>query len=321
MLLALSRDLSDFTLAELLEVAISVELATIPPYLTGLLSLVRPKNPDAFARLHDIMFDEMTHLTRVANILSSIGESPKLSDRVPTYPGPLPFDAGVGVIVHLRRCSLDQIQNVYMQIEQPEHPIPPTFDFALSKPTIGQFYAQVKAKIAEFTGAFTNRNQIAYCRAELVAVTSKDDALKSVETIAEQGEGTPANRCFGTAVSHYYHFQELVIGHTLECVAGQITHGTTPVRFDPTGVTPLVDDPTDALYKPGTQAHDLSEAFNGTFSKLIVALEHAFNNRGTMRDAINLMRDLDGQGIALMKVPFDGTTFCSPTYTFTAPKG
>ena len=44
-------------------------------------------------------------------------------DFVPDYPGRLPMDIGDGLKVHLRKCSIPQVRDVFMEIEKPEKPI------------------------------------------------------------------------------------------------------------------------------------------------------------------------------------------------------
>lgn len=74
-----------------LQVAIEIELYTIPPYLTALWSISDESN-FAVKSLRDIVRDEMAHVALVCNILTAIGGKPVLnaSDSIPKYPGPIP---------------------------------------------------------------------------------------------------------------------------------------------------------------------------------------------------------------------------------------
>ena len=75
-----------------LQVALQVEHATIPPYLTAWASLRAGTNTEAVAIIRSVMIEEMLHLTQVANLLNAVGGRPRLTGRgfVPRRPRPLP---------------------------------------------------------------------------------------------------------------------------------------------------------------------------------------------------------------------------------------
>ncbi|MCL2925043.1 MAG: ferritin-like protein [Trichodesmium sp. MAG_R04] len=76
----------------------SVEHATIPPYLTALYSLKPGSNLEAFHMIRTVVVEEMLHLTLVANVFNAVGGNidQVLTNEgfVPEYPGLLP--GGIG---------------------------------------------------------------------------------------------------------------------------------------------------------------------------------------------------------------------------------
>ncbi|XP_078571963.1 uncharacterized protein LOC144859304 isoform X2 [Branchiostoma floridae x Branchiostoma japonicum] len=104
-----------------LQIALQIELATIPPYLSALFSIKDGNNRKVVDIIRSIVIEEMKHMSLVANILNAVGGSPVLnqSSVVPSYPAPLPGGANPGLVVTLARCSLNQIQTVFKGIERP----------------------------------------------------------------------------------------------------------------------------------------------------------------------------------------------------------
>ncbi|XP_019648076.1 PREDICTED: uncharacterized protein LOC109488316 isoform X2 [Branchiostoma belcheri] len=112
------------TLEELkktLQIALQIELSTIPPYLSALFSIKHGENIEVAALIKSVVVDEMKHMTLASNILNAIGGSPNLniSSIVPSYPGPLPGGANPGLVLKLAKCSLNQIRTVFQGIERP----------------------------------------------------------------------------------------------------------------------------------------------------------------------------------------------------------
>ncbi|XP_078573081.1 uncharacterized protein LOC144859943 [Branchiostoma floridae x Branchiostoma japonicum] len=113
------------TLEELkrsLQVALQLELATIPPYLSALFSIKDGENREVASLIRSIVVDEMKHMALVSNLLNAIGGAPNLNHPsiVPSYPNALPGGANPGLVVKLARCSLNQIRTVFQGIERPD---------------------------------------------------------------------------------------------------------------------------------------------------------------------------------------------------------
>ncbi|XP_066302822.1 uncharacterized protein [Branchiostoma lanceolatum] len=108
-------------LKKTLQVALQLELTTIPPYVSALFSIKHGENREVAALIKSVVIDEMKHMALVSNILNAIGGAPNLKNQaiVPSYPAPLPAGANPGLEVKLARCSLHQIRTVFQGIERP----------------------------------------------------------------------------------------------------------------------------------------------------------------------------------------------------------
>src|SRR5262249_326952 len=67
-------------LFDLVEDAIRLEHATIPPYLTAMLSLHPEKNREIWSIIHSVVVDEMLHMTIACNLLNALGRAPLIDD-------------------------------------------------------------------------------------------------------------------------------------------------------------------------------------------------------------------------------------------------
>lgn len=112
-------------LRDVLQQAMLVELATIPPYLTALLSIKPDRNVKIGKLIRAVVLEEMQHMAQVCNVLNAVGGKPQIGrpGLVPTYPGKLPASVLPDLEVRLRKLSLEHVKDVFMAIEQPQHPM------------------------------------------------------------------------------------------------------------------------------------------------------------------------------------------------------
>ncbi|GGS89952.1 ferritin-like domain-containing protein [Streptomyces cinerochromogenes] len=108
-----------------LQLALELEHSTIPPYLYALFSLKPGRNHEVAEIIRSVVMQEMLHITLVANILTALDGKPRIGRPgfVPTYPNHLPAGVLPDLVVSLRRCSIEQIRDVFMGIERPERPL------------------------------------------------------------------------------------------------------------------------------------------------------------------------------------------------------
>ena len=82
----------------LIQNAIELEHATIPPYLTAMFSIKPGKAQDIWNIIHSIVIEEMLHMTISSNIMNALGGHPSIDNSkfVPEYPGGLPMELEMG---------------------------------------------------------------------------------------------------------------------------------------------------------------------------------------------------------------------------------
>ncbi len=234
-------DLKDY-----LYVAMKIEHATIPPYLTALYSIYPLTNSDATHILRVVAVEEMLHLTLAANILNAIGGRPDLTAPgfVPEYPAYLP-DGEHDFKVDLQGFSECAIET-FLKIERPrmapsedKRVVPREVSGAVSlakvpgEPgmhfySIGEFYEEIIRGLhhlhdtigdAMFTGESSRQVTSEYYYnggGELFPVDDLASAVRAARAIIEQGEG----KDFGLYTSegelaHDYRFEQLKLGRII----------------------------------------------------------------------------------------------------------
>lgn len=301
----------------MLQSAIELEHATIPPYLTGMYSIKPGANPEPYEIIRSVVIEEMLHLTIASNLLNALGGTPVIDAPgfVPTYPGPLPMGIVEGLVVNLAPLSLAVVEDTFAAIEAPDdpHDYPVLTAEALAAPaaradesysSIGDFYDALKGKIRELgPDAFDRPShpQVTYPAFfdpdELFPITTADEACHAIDIIVEQGEGTSSGPLdLEGEVSHYYRFLEILKGRRLvrdPSVPEGWSYSGPPVPFDPDGVWPLMRNSTLSAYEPGTAAHRMVSQFNTSYSNLLRALHATFNGApATLTAAMGLMYEL-----------------------------
>lgn len=319
-------------LRAVLQTALELEHATIPPYLFAAYSL-STSNADIRALLRDIVREEMLHMALVCNLINAIGGAPRLDhpEFVPNYPTHLPGAVQDDLLVPLERFSPALVENVFLRIEEPENPkdLQVIAGLAASEPTtIGQFYAAIARVIEQkgsslFIGDPARQLVVIVDDDESFAVTDLDTALRAIGLIVSQGEGTamsPMEEPNGEP-AHYYRFMEILKGRELvadSSVEEGFSYSGEPIRFDPAGVFPakanvkLADIPVDS------PARQLAEQFNQDYTTMLRELHRAVNGEpDRMGEATNLMRFPLRQGaIQLMRTEIEPGVNAGPTFEF-----
>jgi hypothetical protein len=116
-------------LLPLLHKAMELELATIPPYLTALLSIQLPGNRAAAKLIRSVAVEEMLHMVLVGNLISSLGGKVCLHGAsVPGYPLKLEFEGSPinerDFEINLEAFSPQAIET-FKKIELPASLMPP----------------------------------------------------------------------------------------------------------------------------------------------------------------------------------------------------
>lgn len=316
-----------------LQNAVELEHSTIPPYLTAMYSLKDGTNDDIGRLIRSIVVEEMLHLTIAGNILVAIGGHPAINtpNFIPKYPGHLPMSiGGADFVVGIEAFSKPLVENVFMRIEEPEHPIPvQTLALGEAVPdfaTIGEFYAALKEKLAELVGqgkpVFTvgpDRQVLRWFpKNELFPIVDLKSACRGIDIIVDQGEGTSTDPFQSPGdPAHYYKFGEILHGRTIVKTDTGYAYAGAPIPFDPAGIYPMKPNPKIADFEPGSQAHTRVSEFAYAYSSLLNALHQAFNGApGRIDTAIGLMYELKMIAVSLMETPVGNGQTAGPSYEY-----
>jgi ferritin-like protein len=317
-------------LREVLQTALELEHATIPPYLAAAFSLAGA-NATIRSLVLDVAREEMLHMTLVCNVLNAIGGQPRLkgADFLPRYPTHLPGAVQDQLIVPIESFSLRLLETVLMQIEQPEDPKDFPVAAAVGGPrTIGQFYAQIKAVLqtnkSAFTGDPDRQVLVTIDDDDSFAVTDVESAVRAIDLIVGQGEGTPTSPLEGPngEPAHYYRFAEILKGRELKedpSVPEGFSYSGEPIPFDPKGVLAIKPNVKLADLPIDSQAHQLAEQFNRDYGTMLTELHRTFNGEPDRLDlATNLMRyNLKTTARQLMQIEIAPGVHAAPTFEVT----
>lgn len=317
-----------------LQDAMKLEHSTIPLYLTAYFSLHDvPTNTAVAETLRSIVVEEMLHFTIVGNVLNALGGKPLIDDAamVPAFPGPLPSPVEAGLVASARRMSPAQAA-VFMTIEEPEDPLGrPPGDPATT--TIGEFYRSLIDKIDGWSAAAFSEPSAPqvlspwYPTGRLFPVDSAASAVRALEIVVEQGEGTatrPTIAADEAELAHYYRFGEIANRHRFvpdPSAAEGFSYTGDPVEFDEAAVFPLFPDPKLATYQGDPVARDLAVRFCTAYRHLLGCLQKTFGGSpDALADAFGLMYELRIAALAMTAVPDpdpERAGFClSPTWQY-----
>lgn len=326
----------------LLQTALQLELSTIPPYLTALLSLKRSANRVAADIIRSVMMEEMLHMILVGNLMSSLGGRIRLGrTEIPRYPLRLEFE-GQGFQdrefeIDLMPFSAEAVR-VFMQIELPAALVPAQLSSLQERPeleipalTIGGFYQQVIDQLQAmcrdhpeadvFCGdpaRQIGRQHYWAGGGEPIIITSMDSARQALDTIISQGEGGGDSGLDSNdghfrqpaEVAHYFRFRQIAAGRFYQ--AGDDPRGEPSGRafvVDPAEVQPVRRNARSTDYAPGSRLAVLNEAFNRRYSLMLFQLEQAFaGTPSILHDAIlNGMHGMTPIALEMMSLPIEGS--------------
>jgi hypothetical protein len=335
-------------LHEYLRVALQLEHATIPPYLTALYSIRPGTNSDAYRIIRVVAVEEMLHLTLTANMLNAVGGSPDLTAPgfVPDYPAFLP-DGETDFQVSRQRFSREWVQNV-LQIERPRktpgeqhrlvHRNVPKARRLLAVPdqpsmqyySIGEFYAEIGRGFqylrremgdALFSGDPSRQVTKEYFYSgggALITVTDLASAEAAIRLISEQGEGYDGGIYDSQReLAHYYRFEQLLLGryYLAGDKPGQPTGPSLSVDWDAS--YPIKQDAHLADYPVGSELSDAAVAFNRAYANFLRLLTEAFAGRSDlMIEAVTVMFQLRDLMTQLVHNPIPGLDGVNAAPTF-----
>ena len=330
-----------------LHLAMQLEHATIPTYITALYSIVPGTNTDASHIIRVVAVEEMLHLTLAANLLNAIRGTPDLTVEgfVPTFPTPLP-DGETDFEVSLMKFSREAI-DTFCKIERPARApeggaryrrktassaqlAQVLHDETLSFYSIGEFYEEIREG---FVNLYQEMGDELFCGdpkrqatpeyyysggGELLAVTDIESALAAIDLISGQGEGLGGGIYDEEGeLAHYYRFDQIRQGRYYQ--PGDRAHEPTGPRFE-------VD--WDAVYpiKTNTRVSDLqgsdelrgaAEAFNDLYATFLRQLTDAYNGEpALLLKAVPEMFHVRDGVLQLMHNPIPGADGLNASPTF-----
>jgi len=263
-----------------LQLGLAIELAVLPPYLYALWS-IKPQAAgassaalEAASTIRAVVYEEMLHASLAANVLNSLNATPKVTQGLITYPGPLPGHVKTGPFAYdvgLWALSASCIA-VFLKIERPEWGLLSAQSVATAADwiTIGAFYEGVKAQLAALPGSsFGHGKQLARSDnpgpGQMVDVVDLGTACAAIQTIVDQGEGhkpdgdPAAEDDDDHEVAHFYQFKVIesyFLGGLID-----------PVR----DLYPVIDNPDPARYSAAQRA--ANDRFNDLYTLLLDSLQ------------------------------------------------
>ncbi len=268
-----------------LELAVAVELSTVPPYLYAMYSIEDPSS-EAALLIRSVVAEEMLHAALAANLLLAVGGNPDFSspDLIPRYPSDLPHHRPT-LTLNIKPCSQQQIEELFLVIEQPEtHAAPPEDDIYTS---LGQFYHAIERgleRVAESHDIFANPQtdrQMAksmYYRpvefdAEdsggLLLISDIESADEAIHIIVHQGEGVSDEKWADPAHKELTHYHKFL----------RIADGTAPIGK----VAPAPLNPRSADFPPEVRA--IADLFNAAYRYVYITMDGIYQ-AGSNRDAL-----------------------------------
>jgi ferritin-like protein len=327
---ALVQNLEDpDKLRTVLQTAMELEHATIPPYLFAAYSLTQANAPIRRMIL-DVAREEMLHMTLVCNLLNAVGGTPRLKGPgfVPSYPTHLPGAVQGHLLVSLQAFSRDVVTSTFKPIEEPEHPktFPEKALVAEVQVTIGEFYRRIRGVIeqkgdAAIVGDPARQVMVTIDDDDSFVVTDVASALRAIDLIVGQGEGTetsPLDRPNGEP-AHFYRFEQILRGHALRddpSVPEKYSYSGSEIRFDPAAVLPAKTDIKLADLPVDSEAYQLAAQFNRDYATMLEELHRTFNGEPDRLDAAaNLMRyALKKSALQLMQIELTPGVHAGPTF-------
>jgi hypothetical protein len=299
-------------LQQALQSAVELEFSTLPVYLSGMWS-IEDQSGEVYDLVNSVVLEEMLHMGLACNMLRGIGGSPQIT--APAYPGPLPGGVRPGLEVYLAGLTPASVE-MYMQIEQPEHPVAADAD---GYPTIGAFYDAILAAFQTLSPPIDTTGQLtAELSVEvpdppgpdknidenLTPVGSLDDVEQAIATIKDQGEGTstsPDAPEYGGELAHYYRFGEIYYGKKFVPTQSGWDYAGDPVEFP--ACYPVARVPSGGY--PDVAE---SQAFDQAFTELVDHLQNAWGAGGEneLDAAIGKMVRLYSLAEPLITMPLPG---------------
>lgn len=320
-----------------LQAAVTLEFATIPPYLCSLWSIRDDVHPAAKS-IRNVVQEEMLHMALACNMLASLGEIPQINN--PSYPGGLPGGVHEGLVVSLSGLTKSQLLD-FMWIERPVEEVPienpygelqggPRFEdhdpnFSASRDqTIGEFYEEIRKSFKRYiddpnTPALVPDHQVTGPLAYTV-IRDMDSVNYAIDLIQVQGEGSHNDPEISKGdLSHYYRFMEVYNGVEYKWNGTTLEVVRSGLPFP--DVFPMATVPAGG-YDPDKVSEDVRYhliKFDEVYTTLLNQLREAWSyktSQSALVCAYGTMFDLGKHARALMQIrtPYGGGATYGPCF-------
>ena len=267
-------------------------------------------------------------MVQAANILIAMNGSPLIDDAsvTPCFPTRLPGGVLPGLVVNLKKLSLEHIYDTFMAVELPgitEVVHPPICN---SNFTIGAFYGEIADCIQHISDNGVELfDQTTLSRQVLISpaipVQDAESAIAAINCIVSEGEGAgllDPDDIRNHILAHFFKFEEIVCQRKLQ-LAGERFYAYTgeDIAFQEKGVWPMRDNPTVADIPPGTECYEESRMFHTTYRTLLRKLQEVFNGSpAEILETFELMESLKVHAKELIRIEFDTSTTCGPVWEY-----
>jgi len=274
----------------MLQYAITTEQSVIQPYISALYSIHPGTNVNASTILHDLVVEEMLHMTTAANILNAIGGHPSMNTKsfVPVYPMKLPF---VNMTVSVSAFTQEQL-DLFRRIE--EATWGPDNQYRIN--TVGVYYFRIGMHLEALVKAYGEKAVYSgnpglqvngsSSRGIVKGCYGHADAMKFLSGIYIQGEGNKGSLfemspyTGKSELPHYYRFNEIKNNRCYR-TADNRTHLENPtgasLGIDWNAVYNFRPNPKSADLVNHTDIHKKMLDFNSCYTNLLASLHDVFN--------------------------------------------
>ena len=322
-----------------LQQAVQLEFYTIPLYLTALYSIKEGYNTRAYQTMRNVVMQEMLHMVQAANILIAIGGKVMIDDPkfAPSYPATgLPGGVLRNLTVHLKNYNLIHVHNTFMGIELPT-PHKHNLDDVSILYTIGMFYQEIESCIKNLTDNIFKQPKvedqvewpwkgIEHKVGTVYIINDTSSSILGINEIIEQGEGANSldPKQIDTGMyAHFYQFEELVCQKALKKLDnGSYAFKGDPIIYDEAGVYPMINDPKNTTFQPGSRCYTQARAFHRVYRNLLKVLQKTFNGEPEeISEAVKLMESLQVHAKRCISTPYstpyDASDYnCGPVWDY-----
>ena len=325
-----------------LQLAVQLEFATIPLYLTSLYTIMDHCNVEAYAVMRNIIVQEMLHFAQAANILIAIGGEVKIDseDVVPHYPTTgLPGGVLPSLTLTLEKFTLKHVHNDFMALEVPAYTTVPKPQESLN--TIGEFYYEIQSCMDHLgEGIFESPREEMQVEwpwevptdvGVLYKVTDLESAHGAIEQIVEQGEGATSDSPVDESTkqhAHFFRFEEIFCENRLEKAPDGESYSYTgdPIPYNPNGVWNMKDSLSVSDIEEGTVCHTQAMVFHRVYRTFLRVLQDTFSGHPEkMQESLKLMEVLKVHAKRCMWAPLNsqvtqppqpGEVMCGPIWDY-----